>query len=255
MLLDSAFPTGGFVQSGGLEASYQCGILAGSEQDHTTHLAHYTLQSLQVAARTVLPFVRAAWSISMLSKKRADLLGGLSLLDERLDIHLSGMCLASEASRAQGAALLNTVIQAELCEDGSEVLHRWKRRIMVEKAAHGHLAVVFGCVLALICPAEHDIRTILRLFLFWHARTLVSAGVRLGMVGAIESQTLLQELSPAVEQLLCIDEQMIGAQAPTSCHSADDFLPLLDTIPTSTSPIVDVAVSAHSHLYSRLFTS
>ncbi|KAA8496719.1 Urease accessory protein F [Porphyridium purpureum] len=285
MLLDSAFPSGGFVQSNGLEASLQCGVLAehhgrhGADARHTEpssvrHLVQFSLQSLHASARCVLPFARAAWmragrlSVSQGEKVEKGLLAEILQLDELLDERLSAVAITSESSRAQGAALLNTIYQAELAGSAADssvkVLLAWKQHI-VQRSAPGHFAVVFGCVIAFVCSNQEVSNACMlsRLFLFWQARALLSAGVRLGMVGAIASQKIMQDLGPAIEILARLGEEQMRACIHGSASGdhdwcGSDFIKLMDhlaELPTSTSPLLDNAACAHAHLYSRLFTS
>src|SRR5260221_9885201 len=85
-LADSAFPTGGFVHSFGLEAAWQQGeVNAGS-------LARFVCDAIAQAGRGGVPFVAAAH----------DDPSALPAIDQRCDAFLRNP-VANRASRVQGA--------------------------------------------------------------------------------------------------------------------------------------------------------
>src|SRR5947208_6135460 len=89
-LVDSAFPTGGFAHSGGLEAAWQQG-----EVPDSAALEAFLAASIDQAAAGGLPFVLAVW------RDRS----AYAPLDRTCDATLSNH-VANRASRAQGRALL-----------------------------------------------------------------------------------------------------------------------------------------------------
>src|SRR4029434_10204435 len=92
-LADSAFPTGGFAHSGGLEAAWQHG-----EVRNRGELRGWLETSLQQIARASVPFVNAAHS----EPER------LEELDQICDAFTSNH-VANRASRLQGRAFLAAV--------------------------------------------------------------------------------------------------------------------------------------------------
>jgi urease accessory protein len=153
-LADSAFPSGGFAHSAGLEAAKQLG-----EVDGPARLSEFFKSSLLQAARGAVPFAVAAG---------ADVSAVLEL-DERCDVFLSNQ-VANRASRAQGqgylAAACRTLARPELTS--------LKARVR-EGQSPGHWPVMFGAVggiLGLDRPA------LARLLLFVTLRGLVSSAVR-----------------------------------------------------------------------------
>jgi urease accessory protein len=168
-LADSAFPTGGFAHSAGLEAAWQHG-----EVPNPAALASFLEASLLQLGHSALPFVLAAHRDP---QKLADL---DSFCDAFIPNHV-----ANRASRAQGRALRAAV-----------------ERIFATPALHppcGHYAPMFGAVTRLL-DVTHD--TAGQLFVFSHLRALTSSAVRLGIVGPMEAQTLQHRLAPRARDLL-----------------------------------------------------
>lgn len=168
-LADSAFPTGGFAHSAGLEAAWQQGEIRTREA-----LADYLVANLDQLAHGSIPFVTAAHQNPE----------SLAALDRRFDAFTSNH-VANRASRAQGRAFLQAAERIfEIRTDGPPF---------------AHYAPVFGFVcrhleLAPGCARE--------LFVFVHLRTLVSSAVRLGVIGPMEAQRLQHQLTPAAREVL-----------------------------------------------------
>ncbi len=173
-LADSAFPTGGFAHSGGLEAAWQNG-----EVRNRTELREWLTASLRQVSRAALPFVNAAHATP-----------------ERL-VELDQMCdaftcnhVANRASRLQGRAFLTAVdrvFKSEIRNLKSEI---------VAPPPFAHLVPVFGaCLRQLGVPRT----TAARLFVFSHLRGLIAAAVRLNIVGPMEGQSIQFELSGEAE--------------------------------------------------------
>src|SRR6478672_7199173 len=91
-LADSAFPTGSFAHSWGLEAAWQSGEVA-----DLAALRRFVLDTLEQAGRGVLPLVNVAHR----QPER------LSELDAIADLFLTNP-VANRASRAQGRAFSST---------------------------------------------------------------------------------------------------------------------------------------------------
>jgi urease accessory protein len=170
-IADSAFPTGGFAHSFGLEAAVQA--------REVPDLRRFARDALWQAGYGALPLVRAAY----------DDLAALPALDARAEAFLVNH-VANRASRTQGRALLSTcerIFPDEVAE--------------VVRAAAGlrlHVAPLWGAVCrALSVPAE-DAQ---RLLLWTVARGVLSAAVRLGAAGTHEAQAMLAGLTPALDEV------------------------------------------------------
>ena len=193
-LADSAFPTGGFAHSAGLEAAWQHG-----EVRNRGELLSYVEASLQQLGRAALPFVSTAHD----EPQR------LEELDRLCDAFTSNH-VANRASRAQGRAFLSAVERIFKVGQASSLSGEPMSASKVAPSAPAgtgrmpvlpcaHLAPVFGASLRwLDVPRD----TALRLFVFNHLRSLIAAAVRLNIVGPMEAQSLQQHLSSPTEALL-----------------------------------------------------
>jgi urease accessory protein len=172
-LADSAFPTGGFAHSAGLEAAWQHGEVR--NRDQLTSFAEASLIQLGHAA---LPFVTAAHD----EPARFDEFD--LVCDAFTTNHVT-----NRASRAQGRALLSAV----------ERIFKPEARNPKPETAFAHLAPVFG-----ECFRRLDVSrdTTARMFFFNHLRSIFASAVRLNIVGPMEAQTLQHRLAPAAEMHL-----------------------------------------------------
>ncbi|EYF00085.1 urease accessory protein UreF [Chondromyces apiculatus] len=198
-LADSAFPTGGFAHSGGLEAATQLGEIAGAQG-----LERTLIQSLHQAARASLPLVLAA---------HADP-SRLAELDHLCDAFTTG-AVANRASRAQGRAWLAAAAAAFGIPALGDL-----RRTLRASLDPGHLAPVFGAVTAHLALARADAAL---LFLFLHLRGMVSSAVRLGLVGPLEAQSLQARLAPTLETLRARADGLTEADLATTAPLLDLF--------------------------------
>lgn len=196
-LIDSAFPSGGFAHSSGLEASVQHGHVRDA-----AGVCAFARQALAQCGRSSLPLVTAAYH-------RPD---DLAELDRLCDVFLSNP-VANRASRAQGRALLTSVARSFQNTQVAAL----DMRIKSETAA-GHHAPLFGRIFNLL---DVDITDTQRAFLFIAARSATSAAVRLGLIGGYEAQTIQADLASHIDTI--IDE--CGALAP---HEIAQTAPLLD---------------------------
>ncbi len=175
-LADSAFPTGGFAHSGGLEAAAQHAFVRDGET-----LSEYLKVSLNQAAHAALPFVVSAHKAPH----------KFTLWDGRYDVFLSNH-VANRASRAQGRALLSSARRIF----GGTVLKELQGEIVA--GSPGHLPTVLG---ALGNALELGLDETSRLFLFLSLRGLLSSAVRLGVVGPMEGQAIQSDLAPYAQVL------------------------------------------------------
>ena len=167
-LADSAFPTGGFGHSGGLEAAWQHGQVA------RTDLPGFFETSLRQCGRAAIPFV----TVTHAEPER--LLEFDRLAEAFLTNHV-----ANRASRLQGRAFWTAATRAFLPD-------------LATPPGLCHLAAVFGLLTRRL---QIDSDSAVRLFLFLHLRGLVSSAIRLGVVGPLEAQGIQHRLAPALESI------------------------------------------------------
>ena len=212
-VLDSAFPVGGFAHSGGLEAAVQLGFV-----NDAAALEEFVDVSLAQAARFAAPFVAA------IVRDASD----FAAWNDRYDTMLTNDP-ANRASRALGAAILAA---GESLDPAGEIA----AARAATRAARGfaHLPLAFGLLARRIGIDE---MAAVDAFLFQHARSLLSAAVRLGVVGPMEAQRLLVTVAQRRSHWLDLARQ-------TTPESA-----------TATAPTLDLLQSLHDRLYSRLFNS
>ncbi|HAM72425.1 MAG TPA: urease accessory protein UreF [Verrucomicrobiales bacterium] len=170
-LADSAFPTGGFAHSSGLEAALQSGGVRGR-----AGLEGWLQASLVQLTHAALPFVNAGY--------RGD--PPLGEVDDLCEAFTTNH-VANRASRAQGRALLQAA-----------------RRIFPDLAAepptpppHSHQAPVFGAVMRGLGLPHTEA---LLLFTFAHVRGVVASAVRLNIIGPMEAQALQFRFGPRARE-------------------------------------------------------
>jgi urease accessory protein len=212
-LADSGLPSGGFVHSGGLEAAVQMGEVADRDG-----LARFVAEIVAQAGRGALPLVTAAH-------------GGTGALDD-LDALAEAFLVnpvANRASRAQGRAFLETCA-ATFPHPGLRALREDVRR----RRLCAHHAPIFGAAAGALGIDRVQAQ---RLFLVLTSRGVLTAAVRLGLVGVYDAQRLQYAAGPLIER--------------TRERCAD--LGPLDI--AQTAPLADLYQSTQDRLYSRLFQS
>ena len=196
-LIDSAFPSGGFAHSAGLEAAVQHG--------HVTEGAGvraFARHALAQCGRSALPIVTAAYG------RPED----LEELDELSDVFLSNP-IANRASRAQGRALVTSVARSFPDLDVAEI-----ESSLRTDALAGHYAPLVGIIFRRLGVGLLDTQ---RAFLFIAARGVSSAAVRLGITGAYEAQTMQAEVASYIDRVV----DQCGALSP---YEIAQTAPLVD---------------------------
>jgi len=172
-LADSAFPTGGFAHSSGLEAAAQAGEIQGAED-----VVRFARDAIWQAGWGALPLVRGAF----------DDPSSLPRLDDRADAFLANH-VANRASRTQGRAFLATAARV------------FPERIApLQARASGlklHLAPIWGAAMSALDLRLADVQ---RVLLWSTARNVLSAAVRLGLAGTYEAQAMLAGLGPLLDE-------------------------------------------------------
>lgn len=211
-LADSAFPAGGFAHSFGLEAAWQ------QREVDATSLARFVRDVLVQAGQGGVPYVTAAHEDPE----------SVGEVDARCDAFLRNP-VANRASRVQGRAWIATVERSFPRPEVAALCHAIR-----SQALSRHHAPIVGATMKAL---DVDRQSAARLYLFGACRGVLSAAVRLGIVGTTEAQRLLSE---RVDDL----DRVLAASMGLGLEEA-----------AQTAPIADLWQASHDRLYSRLFQS
>ena len=196
-LADSAFPTGGFAHSWGLEAAWQSG-----EVPDLRALRQFVLDALEQCGHGVLPLLNAAHRDAARFRE----------LDGIAELFLTNP-VANRASRAQGRAFSATCARV-WPSPAVSVLDAAVRQ------GSGHAGPVMGAMLNALGVSVGDAR---RLCLYGTARGVLAAAVRLGIVGSYDAQRLQHEVTP---EMLAVSDRSAGLDEGDLAQTA----PLLDLL-------------------------
>ena len=264
MLTDSILPTGSFAHSSGVEAAAQLGwfqklnisnnkINNGQQQHRTKHLEPDVVRYIQTAVRstmqTAVPFVLAGHALGAKVSPAVNLLLDFDTLNQQAQAVLCTNTLACEASLDQGKSLARVAKQwftqsSSLNESQQKNLEQIQQILASCETIHvGPMIGLIGRWLGL-----GDIQTC-RLLGYCTARDMISAAVRLNLIGPLASIPHLQTLQLASEQgLLTSLERM---QLKTNSTIASVLNPI--EAASSCSPVMDAIHPCHDLLQVRLF--
>jgi urease accessory protein UreH/urease accessory protein UreF len=287
MLADSSLPTGSFAHSAGLEAINQLGIIS-TPEDISLFVQIATKSTLQQAT----PFIQQTHLL--LSRLLGKQLGKSpeiqkhqieqfcslwSILDQHAHARLVSNNPACRASLDQGGSLFRVASQLLLSHEihhkdmrfdwqlTSALLQNISAEIQKSSTYQsvGHMSTVLGIITGILGMDE---KSCCRLLGYCVARDIVSAAVRMNLLGPLASVGVLVNAQQAAEEgyglsLTTIDES--GAWTSTASNKfnsdVDDFEAtkylMLDQIKkaSSCSPLFDSIQPCHDVLSSRMFRS
>ncbi|GAA5979796.1 hypothetical protein JCM10908_003049 [Rhodotorula pacifica] len=320
VLSDSNLPTGGFVASSGLESWLQHGYASIAAPPTGTSAAEpdqplppptrskvvsagpinaFVSRSLHSYARLNAPMVRQAHAAVSAVRSRAKEASPSKPLEIEtafysiltVDVLCETMTLnhvARRASVAQGVALLTLYDRAFAPPLGSEdairdeaiirLVARYRNAVkMAEDGCNGHMSVAFGVLTAAIGVG---IDAALHLFLFLHARSLLSSAVRMNSIGPYLAHRMLvndtrQMITSALSETdptpTRLEEVTASGEEEEDDSKAGDWWDddpewratwtasstemRVHGTPTTTWPLGEVVASRHDQLFSKVFNS
>lgn len=266
LLADSNLPTGSFVASSGLESYVTHGFWS-----NKSTIIDFVRDSLTGYAHTALPFVSDAHRIitayaaskNPLSTEELDeAIKKLLALDDLYEATTLNH-VARRASKAQGIALLAlyskgfsrptflscSVEEATFIHEKrlSSLLDKYKSLIRAEDFP-GHFPICWGMLTgALKLTLERS----QYLHLFLHARSLLSASVRLNDIGPYGAQQILLH---AIRPLVATEAARCGDRHTGVLSQGHDFDQTTQG-PANTWPLGEILAARHDQQHSRIFNS
>jgi urease accessory protein len=249
-LADSALPVGSFAHSTGLEAASQLGMLRGKD-DLLVFVRAATRSTLQLSS----PLIQASHRLVKqgLVHDNNTFENAWLEIDHYTNALLVSNAPACRASLDQGRSLLRVASKwlestsdADSNGDNDEdkapsvteqILHKLQQE-MDKSDTVGHLASTFGVVAALLDLSEDQA---CRLMGFCVARDIVSASVRLNLVGPMAGVKLLAGAQQAAEEGIVASQQHVDNGGKLLAAAA------------GCSPVVDAIQPCHDLLAVRLF--
>ncbi|KAI9456997.1 hypothetical protein BJY52DRAFT_1120707 [Lactarius psammicola] len=289
LLSDANLPTGSFVASAGLESTTAHALLHVPGPPSSDILA-FLRSSVDTYARSALPFARdahrvvAAYASGETPEPELDAaLATLTRLDALYDASTLNH-VARRASCAQGAALLTLYTKGftrppvllTTMTDAADYDEQRENRAAALVAAlklrvrlgepdgpAGHLPVCWGVLTGALgltlathlrrhtSPCTYTDRGA-HLHLFLHARGVLSAAVRMNIVGPYAAQQLLLH---AVRRVV---DDALGSTAHLISGALRDEVDLEradERLPATTWPLGEILAARHDLLHSRIFNS
>ncbi|XP_076451817.1 uncharacterized protein LOC143287593 [Babylonia areolata] len=204
-LSDSAFPTGGFAHSMGLESCVQH-----KQISNTGDLKSFLICILENAGSFNLPFVQEAHTLC----SEVENLQQLDLL-----YHVStGNHVARKASSRQGKAMASAASQVYGVDDIS---------CLSPSLKHCHHSVVFGAVCGTL---GMTLEVTTAAFMSATIRTAVASAVRLDKLGPVEAQKIVAEVQTHIPDIIhrnksrSTDEACIAFPVPDILQNCHDKL-------------------------------
>ncbi|KAJ7094497.1 urease accessory protein UreF [Mycena belliarum] len=274
LLSDSNLPTGAFVASSGLESFLAHGFGAPPPQSATPTLksdtiAAFVRDSLNTYAPSALPFVSDAHeAVGRLRTGAAAPPCTLALL-KALDGLYECTTLnhvARRASASQGVALLSLYAKGFARPPGhaasalpaaapeaaamAALVDAFKLTVRRgERDAHAHLPVCWG----ILCAALGlSLERTQHLHLYLHARSLLSAAVRLNSIGPYAAQQILLHVCGALVDAAV--RKCARLRTGVLAEDGDGWDEVRDG-PANTWPLGEILAARHDLQHSRIFNS
>ncbi|KAJ3735152.1 hypothetical protein DFJ43DRAFT_1221876 [Lentinula guzmanii] len=278
LLSDSNLPTGSFVASSGFESYIKHGF--GGDQNNRTIM--FMRDSISAYARSALAFVSDTYRIvqdvhrdfEQGSGQKSDFDKCLQKIKEVDDLYdtMTLNDVTKRASKSQGVALLTLYskgLTPPLAFTGvknrketeikvnsymASLVAQYKSLVRAESAP-GHLPICWGILTgALGLTSERS----QYLHIFLHARSLLSASVRLNEIGPYNAQQTLLHISRSVIEAEVVRCKDLRTGIPSSTGTESDQPDGVDDKsqgPANTWPLGEILAARHDLQHSRIFNS
>jgi len=230
-LVDSSTPTGGFAHSNTIEAAWQFQFLHNSSS-----LIEYAWGVMMQTITTTIPFVVGSCQIFLSDSQQDDndTVQEWNRMDQWLSANMTSH-VTRRASLVQGSGMLRAYGH---CYPHISAKLKQLNRSAAKSHQGGHAATCFGATCGLLETPPSQAAS---MFLYSTARDMISAAVRMNLVGPHEGSRLIHSLLLRTDDLHKSNGGFL-----TSCNWEEAH---------QISPIVEVMANAHDRLYTRLFNS
>lgn len=232
VMMDSCLPTGSFAHSSGIEVAQQFGFLQNDD-----NVEAYVIAATHSALQLATPYMVA--SMKAVTTNADNLTTEWQKLDQSVHSLMVSNSPACQASIDQGRGLLRVALawsqkqQSPISNDAYTKLRSIQSSLLHH---HGHLAPLFGVVTPLLLGIS-DPQIARQMLAYSMARDMVSAAVRLNVIGPLASIGILDRVHRSQQRE---HETWTGASS-----SLDDA--------SSSTPMLDVLHPCHDMLAVRLF--
>lgn len=206
-ICDSSFPTGGFVFSSGLESIAKHGFLK-----QLVDLRRYFYEYYKQLYTFDVPFIRRLYFSH----------GNFNAFASQINEYHAMLYIDNirQASLIQGKNWLRLL--PEINDMGLHIKNLFKK-----ESWKTHM---LGVMVSFLRELEYDIHSVIQSYVYLQIRDQVNASIRLGLVGPMESQSIISEV--------------------LSIHIPE---PDMEFTPFKSSFLADICQARHSNIYSKLF--
>jgi urease accessory protein UreH/urease accessory protein UreF len=262
MLADSGLPTGSFAHSASIESAAQLGLFGGPSNADKERVARYINAAARSSVQLLVPYAIAG---NVLARTHHTTSNGSAIdmnetfqqwqaLDRIAHAALAANRPGCKASLDQGHGMIRVAMQW-IGSDAGAGVNEMENSSMFVKLAHriqeemdrssdstGHFGPIFGLVCGFL---ELDSKAMCRVLGYCTARDMISAAVRLNLVGPMAGVNLLDGAYKAVEE---------GIESGSfKIEENHDVVSLaMETVATC-SPVVEAVHPTHDVLAVRLF--
>lgn len=276
MLADSALPTGSFAHSCGLEVAHQLGLI--STPDDVLKFVECATKSTMQQSAPFLVYCSILLNRLQQCHQNSDsdpptktnqlhnFVGAWRLLDQQANARLVSNGPACRTSLEQGHNLLRVAMQVAKnnskmdtettnAVNDLEILQILSNEITSSKQSSGHLSTLFGIVASILQLSQKQACELLG---YCIARDIVSAAVRLSLLGPLASVNVLSNAQEAAEEgfdfaLQVVTPSMFPPDLGVLGNDFDSELSFIAKTSSSCFPLLDTIQPCHDVLATRLF--